>query len=131
MQEPRWLDRTLLEAIHADLIREHGGAPGLRDMGLINAALARPRHHWAYAKQPTLATIAASLGFGLIRNHGFIDGNKRLGLMAIYVFLWINGLELHVSEPEAAEVILAVAAGSISERRLATWIHANTIDAEV
>ena len=123
------MDLTVLEAIHADQIREHGGALGIRDPGLLDSALARPRQKWAYAATADLPILAAAYGFGLARNHAFADGNRRVALMAMYVFLWINGLELDAFEPETADTILGVADGSISERKLASWVRAHVVPA--
>ena len=127
MREPLWLDRTFVEAIHADLIQQHGGSAGIRDSGLIDSALARPRHQWTYKRKPDLAALAAAYGWGLARNHGFVDGPKRVALMATYVFLVINGQELDVPEPEAVAVMLGVADGSLSESRFATWIRRHLV----
>jgi death-on-curing protein len=130
MKEPIWLDRTVIEAIHADLLREHGGALGIRDPGLLESALARPRQKWTYSASADLPTLAAAYGFGLAKNHAFVDGSKRVALMAIYVFLWTNGWELDASEPDAAETILSVANGSVSERKLASWVRSHIMPAK-
>ena len=89
--EPRWLTRRMLDVLHDAQLREHGGSPGTRDEGLLESALARPQHKFAYAKRPDLATLAAAYAFGLARNHGYVDGNKRTAFMAAYVFLGLNG----------------------------------------
>jgi death-on-curing protein len=123
MKEPIWLERGALDAIHADLIREHGGPLGIRDSGMIGSALARPRQKWSYEPESDLAALAAAYGYGLARNHGFVDGNKRVALMAIYVFLLINKLELDADEPQAVDVLVGVADGSIAEDQLAGWIR--------
>ena len=109
MKEPSWLDRTFLETIHAALVREHGGQLGIRDSSLVDSALARPRNKWEYEPESDLADLAAAYGFGLVKNHGFLDGNKRIAFMAIYVFLAINGRELKVSETEVVTTITGAA----------------------
>ncbi len=123
MHEPIWLSREIVGAIHAELIREHGGTLGVRDEGLIDSALARPQHKWMYSEKE-LAILAAAYCFGLAKNHGFIDGNKRVALMATYVFLYLNGLELDAPEAEAYVEISELAAGGRTEEELATWIRA-------
>lgn len=123
MEEPHWLDRTLLEVLHADQINEHGGRLGIRDAGLLDSALARPVHRWTYEQSVDLAALASAYGFGIAKNHPFVDGNKRAALMAIYTFLAINGFELEAPESEAVTVMLALADGSLTENELAHWIR--------
>ena len=125
--EPTWLDRAILEALHADQILEHGGGAGLRDEGLLESALARPRQKWHYDPGTDLATLAAAYAFGVAKNHPFIDGNKRVTLVAAYTFLAVNGLELEAPEPEAVSVIMGTADGSLTEDDLAPWIRAHLI----
>ncbi len=127
MDEPRWLDRRVLEVIHSDQILEHGGALGVRDEGLLEAALARPRHQWSYDPSCDLASLAAAYCFGAAKNHAFVDGNKRTALAAAYTFLAINGLELEAPEPEATNMVLGVADGSVTEASLAAWIRARVV----
>lgn len=127
MDEPIWLDRTLLEVVHTDQILEHGGRLGIRDEGLLESALARPIHKWSCDSDTDLAALAAAYGFGIAKNHPFIDRNNRAALMAIYTFLAINDLELEAPEPEAVSVILSVADGSGTEDELATWIRSRTV----
>jgi death-on-curing protein len=119
MKEPTWLDRPMLDAIHVDLIREHGGSLGLRDSGL--------RQKWAYDNQVDLASLAAAYGFGLAKNHGFMDGNKRTAFMAIYVFLFLNRLELEDDEPQAVDIMVGVADGSIAEDQLGAWVREHVV----
>lgn len=118
----RWLTREILTAIHAELIAEHGGPTGLRDESVLESALARPRQRATYG-EPDLAELAAAYGFGLCRNHPFLDGNKRISLAAIDVFLRLNGAHLIASEVDAAATILELAAGDLDEEALATWIR--------
>lgn len=125
--EPTWLDRTILEALHADQISEHGGRLGIRDEGLLESAIARPKQKWHYEPETDLAFLAAAYAFGIGKNHPFVDGNKRAALVAAYTFLAINGLELEASEPETVAVILGTADGSLSEDELASWIRSRLI----
>lgn len=127
MDEPVWLTRTLVEALHADQVREHGGQLGLRDPGLLESALARPQHVWAYDADADLATLAAEYGFGLAKNHAFLDGNKRIAFVATNVFLILNGFELEAPEPEVVETILRVADGRMTRGKFATWIRSVTV----
>jgi death-on-curing protein len=121
--EPRWLTRRMLEAIHEGQLREHGGSPGIRDAGLLESALGRPQHKFAYARRSHLATLAAAYTFGLAKNHAFIDGNKRTAFMAAYVFLALNGQDLDAAEPDVVTTMGHVAAGRLSEMGLASWIR--------
>lgn len=125
MQEPRCLDRSVVEAIQADLLHRHGGRPGVRDEGLLESALARPRTRWSYELETDLAALAAGYGFGIARNHAFVDGNKRIAFVAMYVFLGLNGKELDAPEPEVVTIMLALASGTVSETELAEWIRAH------
>lgn len=125
--EPNWLDRPILEALHADQILEHGGSIGIRDVGLLESALARARQKWHYEPTTDLAALAAAYAFGLAKNHPFIDGNKRAALVAAYTFLAINGLELEAPEPEAVAMIVGIADGSLSEEGLASWIRSHVV----
>ena len=126
MAEPRWLSRLVVDTIHAELLREHGGAPGIRAGGddLIESALARPRHRYAYAAEAADARdLGASYLFGLARNHGYVDGNKRVAFAAAATFLLVNGWQLTADEGAAYEVVVAVAAGRLTEEELATWMR--------
>lgn len=125
MKEPIWIEPNLVLAMHDRLLAEHGGPSSLRDRGLLESALARPRHLWTY-KQPDIATLAASYIVGLIRNHPFVDGNKRTGFMTGYVFLARNDLHLTGSEFEATRYMFAVANGEIEEEALTDWLRINT-----
>jgi death on curing protein len=124
MQEPVWLTRQVVEILHLEQIAEHGGRPGLRDANALESALARPRQLLTYEDDVTLSRLAAALCIGLARGHPFVDGNKRVALVATYAFLAINGRRLEVDEMEAAEVIEAVAAGKLDEPDLGRWIAA-------
>ena len=98
------------------------GALGIRDEALLESALARPQQKWSYDQAADLADLAAAYGYGFARNHGFVDGNKRVALMAMYIFLALNGRELNASEPETVNVMIDVAAGSMSEAELGAWV---------
>lgn len=120
----RWVNRTALELLHDESLAEHGGAPGLRDVGLFESALARPVNLAAYG-QPDLAALAASYGVGLAKNHPFVDGNKRVAFLATGLFLLLNGHRLVATQAEATLTMLAVAAGTLDEAAFAAWIRAH------
>jgi death-on-curing protein len=122
--EPSWLTTTMIVAIHDEQLAIHGGSAGLRDAALLESALDRPRNKWAY-EQAELPELAAAYGYGIARNHPFVDGNKRTSLLAIYTFLGVNGIDFVVPEADAAAIILALAAGEVSEASLARWIRDN------
>lgn len=123
MRQPRWLPRLVIEAAHLDQLREHGGLPGLRDEDALEAALARARQKWSYDPESDLATLAAAYAFGLTTAHPFNDGNKRIGFLAMVIFLGLNGKDLDASETEVVQVMVALAAGSLGEVQLAKWIR--------
>ncbi len=127
MTEPRWLSRMIVDAIHSELLLEHGGAPGVRAGGdeLIESALARPQNRYAYQSESDLAELAAAYLFGLTKNHGYVDGNKRVGFATAATFLLLNGLRLTASEVEAYEAVIAVAEGRFSEEEVAGWIRSH------
>lgn len=120
-----WLTPVQVTAIHHQLISDHGGPEGIRDHGLLESALARPRNLHAYEKAD-LYHVAAAYGFGICSNHPFVDGNKRTSLMTIYTFLGINGFELVATEEDAVYTIMQLAQGDLSEEDLAIWIKKNT-----
>ena len=119
------MTRQMLEAIHQAQIREHGGSPGVRDEGLLESVLARPQHKFAYATKAEWGTLAAAYAFGLAKNHGFVDGNKRVGFMAAYVFLGLNGYDLDADEPQIVATMEGVAASKVTEAALAKWFKAH------
>ena len=125
MREPRWVPRIVVEAIQFDQIQSHGGLAGLRDEGALESALARPRNRFAYGRKPDLATLAAAYAFGLARDHPFQDGNKRIAFVTAVVFLGLNGYDLEVSDEDVVANIVALAAGRLSEAKLAAWIRRN------
>ena len=113
----------MVEALHFDQVRAHGGSPGLRDEGLLEAALARPRHRWSYRRRPDLSALAAAYGFGLVRDHPFRDGNKRAAFVTMVVFLELNGRRFDAPEAEVVSMMLGMAAGEVSEAQLAAWMR--------
>lgn len=125
--EPRWLSRVVVDAIHSDQLREHGGLPGVRDENVLESALARPQQKWHYADATDVPTLAAAYTFGLVKNHPYRDGNKRIGFLAMATFLGINAHELDATDAEVVAEILAVADGSVSEDGLADWIQQHVV----
>ena len=119
-----WLDPDILLAVHDEQLQEHGGPVGVKDRGLFESALARAQNLASYEK-PDVAALAAAYGFGLAKNHAFIDGNKRIALIALELFLDQNGYELAVDDGQAVLAILSVASGAFSETGLAEWIRKN------
>jgi death-on-curing protein len=124
VNEPEWVTMPIVLAIHDEQLAIHGGSAGLRDAALLESALGRPRNKWAY-ENAELPELAAAYGYGIARNHPFVDGNKRTALLAIYTFLGVNGVDFIVPEADAAAMILALAAGEVSEESLARWIRDN------
>ncbi len=128
MGEPVWLTRRDSDAIHFDLLRQHGGISGVRDENALESALARPRNRWAYQPDSDLAALAAAYGYGLATNHGYSDGNRRIAFMAMYVFLGLNGWEIEAPEPEVVQIVLALADRRLDEERLADWLRDHMIE---
>lgn len=124
MTEPRWLPRTFILEIHSTQIAEHGGADGVRDAGLLESALARPVNAYGYGVED-ICELAALYCAGIIQNHPFVDGNKRTGLVALELFLELNGFRLIASDEETLASILAVASGEWDESALAPWIRSS------
>ena len=124
--EPRWISRKALLLLHEESLAEFGGARGLRDEGLLDSALARPQNTHHYNAESTLADLAAAYGFGLAKNHAFVDGNKRVAYLGMGLFLAIHGYRLKPNQVDAIETMLGVASGEISERALSEWIVKNS-----
>ncbi len=120
----RWLESALIHAVHAEQLVEHGGGAGVRDVNLLESALARPRQ-LAHYGEPDAADLAASYGFGLARNHPFVDGNKRTAFVATELFLAINGFDLMAPDAECVVNMLDLASGKLSEVEFAAWIRKN------
>jgi death-on-curing protein len=127
VKEPRWIDREICLAVHDMLLSQYGGCAGLRDSGLLDSALARPLQLHAYGS-PSLTELAASYAAGVIKNHPFLDGNKRTGFMLGAGFLELNGMEFVASEADAVIKTLALAAGELTEAAYAEWLSQNSRD---
>ena len=125
MKAPYWLTLAECLVLHDMMMSQYGGIAGVRDENMLNSALARPQQLFAYGK-PSMAEMAASCAVGIIKNHPFLDGNKRTGFMLGAAFLECNGFEFHASEADAALRTLAVAAGEMSEKEYAAWLEANS-----
>jgi len=124
--EVRWLLKRAVLAIHDALIMDHGGTPGIRDEGLLESALTRPQNLYHYEPESSLFRLAAAYGFGLSSNHAFVDGNKRIALTATAVFLSINGWQIQASEADAVVKFTELAAGTLSEEKLAAWLETHS-----
>ena len=125
MKAPRWLPRAAVLALHAESISRFGGSAGIRDEGLLDSALARAPNLLAYGT-PTVHELASAYGFGIAKNHPFVDGNKRAAFLASAVFLEMNGYQLIASELEVVLTFTELAAGNVSEAQLAAWLKKNT-----
>ena len=121
-QEWVWIDPAVVLAVHEEQLAEHGGAAGVRDVGLLESALARPRH-LAHYGEPDVCELAAAYAFGLARNHPFIDGNKRSAFVATELFLLLNGWRLAATDGDCVLVMLNLAAGDIDEAPFAAWLR--------
>ncbi|MGH6728504.1 MAG: type II toxin-antitoxin system death-on-curing family toxin [Pseudolabrys sp.] len=124
MNEPIWLDVAEVVDMHAEQLALFGGADGIRDQGMLESALARPKNRWHYG-ETDLATLAAGYAFGLSQNHPFIDGNKRAAFHALVVFLRMNDVAFRPDPAQATAIILGLAAGEVSEESLAHWVRDN------
>ena len=126
----RWISKQALLLLHDESLSEHGGGAGIRDEGLLDSALARPLNVVGYAdpgEPPDIATLAASYGVGLAKNHPFVDGNKRAAFLAVGLFLYLNGHRLQAAQADATLTMLAVAAGDLSEDDFAAWLRQHAI----
>lgn len=121
-----WLSRDLILAVHDEQLAEHGGASGIRDPGLLDSALARPANRAAYGA-PDIAELAAVYAIALVRNHPFVDGNKRTAYVALELCLRLNGLRFPVSDAEAAVVMLQLASSEISDDEFTVWVRENVV----
>jgi death on curing protein len=121
-----WIQTSVLYAVHGEQLAEHGGASGIRDESLFESALARPQNLAVY-ENPDIAALAASYGYGIARNHPFVDGNKRTGFVAVELFLNLNGFELNATDEACVLTMLDVAAGQITEDAFADWIRKNMV----
>jgi death-on-curing protein len=121
--EPVWIDERDAFALHDRLLALDGGAAGVRDAGLLQSALARPRQLYSYGDNPDLAAIATAYTGGIIRNHPFVDGNKRTGFIVGVLFLEMNGYDFTATEADATQAVLGLAAGSLDEAGFAAWLR--------
>jgi death-on-curing protein len=126
MKEPGWLDPRVVLLLHSESLAEHGGSSGIRDQGLFESALARPRN-LAYKPEADIAQLAAAYSFGLARNQAFVDGNKRIAFIAMTLFLKLNGFRLVSEHLDKIQTMIVVAAGKISEDEFANWIRTHSI----
>jgi death on curing protein len=124
VKKPEWVTMPVVLAIHDEQLAIHGGSSGLRDVGLLESALGRRQNKWAY-ERAELPELAASYGYGIARNHPFVDGNKRTALLVMYTFLGLNKVDFVVPESDAAAMFLSLAAGEVGEKSLARWIRDN------
>jgi death on curing protein len=122
VNEPLWVDERLVLAIHARLLALYGGAPGRRDAALLQSALARRRQLFAYAESPNFIAMAAAYTVGIVRNHPFVDGNKRVGFVVGVLFLETNGCRFAAPEEDATRAILDLAAGLLDEEGFVSWL---------
>lgn len=120
-----WIEESVVLAIHDEQIAEHGGGTGLRDLGLLQSALARPQNLAAYG-DPDAAALAAAYGYGIVRNHPFVDGNKRTAFVAVELFLALNGYDLTANDAECVLVMLDLAAGELEEDAFVAWVREHT-----
>jgi death-on-curing protein len=125
VKEPVWILREVVHALHERLLAEFGGAVGVRDAGMLDSALSRPANQFAYGT-PSVPELAAAYAFGLVRNHPFVDGNKRIGFATAVLFLELNGYRFTASEVEATVQTLALAAREVDEAGFAAWLKTNS-----
>jgi len=118
-----WLSRLVVDAIHNDQLREHGGLPGVRDENILESALARAQQKWHHAELTDVPALAAAYAFGLVKNHPYRDGNKRIGFLAMVTFLGLNGYDFSATDAEVVAEMLALADGTVSEEAFASWIR--------
>ncbi len=125
MGEPAWVTEKIVLAIHDDQLAQHGGSPGIRDENLLGASLARPKHLFTYGN-PTIFDLAAAYGYGLAKNHPFIDGNKRTAFMVMYTFLGLNNYWLEVSEMEVVVKMEGLTMDTETQESIALWLSNNS-----
>jgi death-on-curing protein len=125
--EPVWVSRLVLDAVHFDQLREHGGLPGVREEDTLDAVLARPRQRWHYEPASDLAALAAAYGWGLVTSHPYRDGNKRVAFLAMAIFLGLNGYEIEAPQEGVVTTMLGAAAGQRTEAELADWVRRHLV----
>jgi death-on-curing protein len=123
IHEPKWIDKRALLLLHEESLAMFGGARGLRDEGLLDSALARPLNQYLYDASNDVAALAAAYGYGIAKNHAFVDGNKRAAFLCVGLFLSINERHLRADQVDAIQTMLAVAAGTLDEQGFAAWIR--------
>ena len=126
MIDPIWIDEKAVLEIHVRLLGLYGGASGVRDVNLLKSALARPLQHLAYADNPDIIDLAATLTVGIVRNHPFVDGNKRTGFLAGMIFLELNGYDFIATREVSTQTVLALASGEIDESAYAEFLRQST-----
>ena len=128
MQEPTWIREFEVRALHLRMLSQFGGSEGVRDAGLLESALSRPKNRFAYSEKPLrLAELAAAYAFGICRNHPFVDGNKRTAMIVSFLFLEFNGSEVTAIQEDAYLIFFSLAAGTLSEEELTEWFVKNTV----
>jgi death-on-curing protein len=125
VKEPVWIDERDALALHDRLLALHGGAVGLRDDGLLKSALARPQQHFAYAESPDIVDMAAAYTWGIVRNHPFVDGNKRTGFVVGVLFLELNRYRFNASQEDTAQMVLELASGNLDEAGYIAFLRAH------
>jgi death-on-curing protein len=124
-KEPLWIEVRDVLTIHDRLLALHGGAPGLRDQGLLESALARPRQHHSYVRSPDVIEMAGLYTAGIVRNHPFVDGNKRTGFVIGVLFLELHSFDFKASEADATQAVMGLAAGTLDEAAYVAWLRKN------
>jgi death on curing protein len=127
MRKPAWIDEHDALMLHDRLLALHGGAAGVRDAGVLKSALARPQQHLAYAKSADIIDLAAIYTAGIVRNHPFIDGNKRTGFVVGILFLELHGYHFTASEEDAAQAVLGLAASNLDEAGYSSFLRGNAV----
>jgi death on curing protein len=127
VRKPVWVDERDTLALHARLLALHGGASGLRDLGLLKPALARPQQHFAYRKDANVIDMAAACTAGIVRNHPFLDGNKRTGFVVGILCLELNGYRFSAAEEDAVQAVLGLAGGTLDEAEYSAFLRANAV----
>ena len=126
IQEPRWIELEVVLAIHESQLSRFGGSAGIRDQGLLESALARPKQHFHYGGETSIPRLAAAYCYGIAKNHAFIDGNKRVAFLTAYTFLRDNGYQMTAEQTDVVLTILRLAAGELTEEDLIAWIESNS-----
>ena len=127
MDEPRWVSKRVVLALHEEQLAEHGGSGGIRDESLLDSALAKPQNVFAYGDDPDIFRLAASYAYGIARNHAFVDGNKRTALVVSTLFLNRNGWDTTAPKTDEYETYFRLAEGSLSEEELAAWLNRHAV----